>query len=200
MARRTKGDKFADDYVDDVEGSSCAHADRDTVQPLTTKAGGRLWSITFAAHDTSGSGKDTCTGLRAAYPLQLLVRFDVGRQALVYDAFEFKPQCGSDVPPLSDAQVRASCVVLLALVVACIQAHTMYCDALAPCTSCTVLIGCVCVLVACYLSKRLPKPERTCPEKWTRRYALLSHLLSLSLSAVRCMCCCYDCAARTAFH
>ena len=36
VARRTKGDKFADDYVDDVEGSSCAHADRDTVQPLTT--------------------------------------------------------------------------------------------------------------------------------------------------------------------
>ena len=57
-------------------------------QPVTTKAVGRLWSISFAA--PSKSGVDL-TGLRAAYPSQLLVRFDAGREALIYDAFEYLP-------------------------------------------------------------------------------------------------------------
>ena len=57
-------------------------------QPVTTKAGGRLWSISLAAPSTSGVDM---TGLRAAYPFQLLVRIDAGREALIYDAFEYLP-------------------------------------------------------------------------------------------------------------
>ena len=57
-------------------------------QPVTTKAGGRLWSISFAAPNSQAA---EVSGLRAAYPFQLLVRFDSGRQALIYDAFEYVP-------------------------------------------------------------------------------------------------------------
>ena len=72
-------------------GSQCDEGYGAMYQPLTTKAGSRLWSISFAEPRSEGSGDPPLSMLRAAYPLQLLVRFDRGRQLLVYEAFEFKP-------------------------------------------------------------------------------------------------------------
>ena len=63
------------------QDSSDRQASPSLVQPLTTKAGGRLWSIQFASKGAGageGDAAPSCTGLRAAYPLQLLVRFDAG--------------------------------------------------------------------------------------------------------------------------
>ena len=37
------------------------------------------------------AGSPTVTTCRACYPLQLLVRYDEAREALVYDMFDFKP-------------------------------------------------------------------------------------------------------------
>eukprot|EP00435_Cladocopium_sp_Y103_P047466 s2330_g13.t5 len=93
--------KVEDDEDEDFEFSSRE------LQPVTTKAGGRLWSITFAA--PGGSVK----GLRAAYPYQLLVRFDAGRQVLIYEAFDYLPRTpthfemdAKDKDPVTPVELR----------------------------------------------------------------------------------------------
>lgn len=96
--------KIEDDEDEDFEGFQFSGRE---LQPVTTKAGGRLWSITFAA--PGGSVK----GLRAAYPYQLLVRFDAGRQVLIYEAFDYLPctptvfeMDAKDKDPVTPAELR----------------------------------------------------------------------------------------------
>ena len=59
--------------------------------PITTKAGGRLWSVSFvspapAGPDSPGPAVTTC---RASYPLQLLVRYDERLDVLAYDMYPY---------------------------------------------------------------------------------------------------------------
>ncbi|CAE8627890.1 unnamed protein product [Polarella glacialis] len=94
LARAHIGDNPRDDAVEQVRGSTAEdYQTNGDYQPVTTKAGGRLWSISFVAPPNCNSAisSPTAKGLRAAYPMQLLVRFDRGRQTLIYDAFEFSP-------------------------------------------------------------------------------------------------------------
>jgi hypothetical protein len=69
--------------------------DAKTVAPVTTKAGSRLWSISFASPSTEGASSVEVTDLCASYPLQLLVRYDKGRDSLIYDCFDFLPKSRS---------------------------------------------------------------------------------------------------------
>jgi len=111
LARTHPGDVAEHDAV--VSEESTAHGHPRSHQPVTTKAGSRLWSISFVAPDQAGMGT-----LRAAYPMQLLVRHDPGRQQLIYDAFEHKPvlkaefdeaweqfEAGGE-PPVTEAEMK----------------------------------------------------------------------------------------------
>ena len=68
-----------------VKGTS-AENHPDEYQRITTKAGSRLWGIGFS----SPGGNDVDT-LKAAYPSQLMVRFDEVGKSLIYEALEFVP-------------------------------------------------------------------------------------------------------------
>ncbi len=104
LARAHPGDRSQDDYAEGLEDSTCDEGSDKGNQPLTTKAGSRLWSIGFAEPaDGEAADGTTFTQLRAAYPLQLLVRFDRGRQMLVYEAFEYKPLLHCEV----EAELKA---------------------------------------------------------------------------------------------
>ena len=82
LARRHPGDEPGRA----VAGTSAKHYDGRKFAPLTTRAGGRVWSAYFA---TPG-GEDVCA-LHAAYPCQVLVRHDAIHSKLVYDVSEFVP-------------------------------------------------------------------------------------------------------------
>ena len=81
MARRHPGDAAAAPPAD-----AEYRYDDERFSPLTTKAGGRVWSVYFAA---PGGGR--VEALHAAYPCQLLVRYDKTSDRLVYEAFGQKP-------------------------------------------------------------------------------------------------------------
>jgi hypothetical protein len=91
LARVHPGDRVEDDSTEEIGGSQCEEGYGRGYQPVTTKAGSRLWSLGFAEPGSQGGGDPPMTMLRAAYPLQLLVRFDRGRQMLIYEALEFLP-------------------------------------------------------------------------------------------------------------
>ena len=99
LQRAHPGDREADNCMDGVEASQQSGFDPRKMSPLTTKAGSRLWGISFASPPPLGTAEDPeeeapapeVSTLRACYPMQLLVRFDAGRQMLCYDAFEFEP-------------------------------------------------------------------------------------------------------------
>ena len=114
VARKQPLDDAGDDCLDGMEESITKDYRPNRMSPLTTKAGGRLWSISFAAPSTAAEQPEDAVGtevrtLRASYPMQLLVRFDAGRQNLCYDVFEFEPTLPSvskaafaSTPPTSD--------------------------------------------------------------------------------------------------
>ena len=81
-----------DDFTEGIDGSTAEGYLRSKMEPLTTKAGSRLWQISFVAPEGEGEGEGVSATIRAAYQMQLLVRFDRGRQELVYDAFDHKPR------------------------------------------------------------------------------------------------------------
>jgi hypothetical protein len=60
--------------------------DRSQLAPLTTLAGGRVWSVYLAT-----PGGANVAGFHASYPCQLLVRHDPAGERLVYDFFDHKP-------------------------------------------------------------------------------------------------------------
>ena len=60
--------------------------DRSKLAPLTTLAGGRVWSVYLAA-----PGGADVAGFHASYPCQLLVRHDPAGERLVYDFCDHKP-------------------------------------------------------------------------------------------------------------
>eukprot|EP01049_Picozoa_sp_SAG25_P011597 SAG25_NODE_1439_length_3023_cov_1.781806_2_plen_306_part_00 len=99
LARAHPGDLPQDDCSDGLPGSVQESYPKGKFAPLTTKAGSRLWSIGFVAppptsqrcDDHHGGAKPSVEVLRAAYQMQLLVRIDMGRQAIVYDAFDYLP-------------------------------------------------------------------------------------------------------------
>ena len=101
LARRHPGDAAADDA--DTDGNDY---DRRAYAPLTTKAGSRVFSVSFVA---PGGAAAT---LRACYPLQLLVRVDAGRGLLVYDCFDFVPvlagafDAARDISPVELASIE----------------------------------------------------------------------------------------------
>jgi hypothetical protein len=91
MERRHPGDKPEDDTETDYE------AWNDLFSPLATKAGGMVQTIHFVDVHKQQDGthsplEGSTTSLRAAYPMQLLLRVDTGRKLLVYDCFEYKPE------------------------------------------------------------------------------------------------------------
>ena len=100
-SRAVTGDAAADDA--DTDG---ADYDRRAYAPLTTKAGSRVFSVSFVA---PGGAAAT---LRACYPLQLLVRVDAGRGLLVYDCFDFVPvlagafDAARDISPVELASIE----------------------------------------------------------------------------------------------
>ena len=83
LARRHPGDEPG---PEGRRGTSAENYDARKFAPLTTRAGGRVWSAYFA---TPG-GEDVCA-LHAAYPCQILVRHDAIHRKLVYDVSEFVP-------------------------------------------------------------------------------------------------------------
>ena len=107
LQRAHPGDREADNCMDGVEASQQSGFDPRKMSPLTTKAGSRLWGISFASpppplgftaddpdedlEEEEVPALPEVSTLRACYPMQLLVRFDAGRQMLCYDAFEFEP-------------------------------------------------------------------------------------------------------------
>lgn len=84
LARKHKGE--AEARKEGTEDTTADGFDGKMLAPVTTKAGGRVWSVYFAAPGGAKVG-----GLHAAYPCQLLVRYDPSNHALIYDAFDFKP-------------------------------------------------------------------------------------------------------------
>lgn len=115
LARTHPGDQPEDNAIHELTGSQCDDGYGPGYQPLTTKAGSRLWSISFAEPGSDARGDPPFAMLRAAYPLQLLVRFDRGRQLLVYEAFENRPplkctikaQLDAGVAPVTAQELRA---------------------------------------------------------------------------------------------
>jgi hypothetical protein len=112
LQRAHPGDREADNCMDGVEASQQSGFDPRKMSPLTTKAGSRLWGISFASPLPLATAEDSeeeeapapeVSTLRACYPMQLLVRFDAGRQMLCYDAFEFEPT----LPSVSKAAFAA---------------------------------------------------------------------------------------------
>ena len=69
--------------------------DNEIFSPIATKAGQDLGSILFAG----ASGAPSCE-LKAAYRLQLSVRLDEKREALIYDCFEYKGAATAPSDPL----------------------------------------------------------------------------------------------------
>jgi hypothetical protein len=63
----------------------------DLFQPVVTKAGGRLYSLSLTTPDQDGNGVQT-QHLKASYPMQFAVRVDIGRQALMYEWFDYVPE------------------------------------------------------------------------------------------------------------
>ena len=74
LARAHPQDKFIENSHEIVQGSQCEEGCSISYQPITTKAGSRLWSIGFAQPFSESNSKFPFTQLRASYPLQLLVR------------------------------------------------------------------------------------------------------------------------------
>jgi len=107
LARKHPGDKFVDDSKHGIEGSLSEDYDK-SFQPVTTKAGSRLWSIGFS------EAENVFTQLRASYPFQLLTRYDRGRDMLIYEAFEYKPMLlcnfekllASGIAPVTPRELR----------------------------------------------------------------------------------------------
>ena len=93
LARAHPGDLSQDDCTHGVAGSIQESYPKGEYAPLTTKAGSRLWAVGFVAPPKPDQGEAEATAqvLRAAYQMQLLVRIDKGRQAIVYDAFDHLP-------------------------------------------------------------------------------------------------------------
>ena len=104
LARSHPGDDPSADGPS-TDGTSAEGYQPGRYQPVTTKAGGRTWAIAFVA-----PGGEQESALHAAYPMQLLVRFDAGRQALIYDAFDFKPclACDFDTASVTAAELKAA--------------------------------------------------------------------------------------------
>ena len=108
LARAQMGDDPKQNApVKKVDGFDVSDFSPKYFQPVTTKAGGRLWSISFAL--PGGEVK----GLRAAYPYQLLVRLDLGRQCLIYEALDYVPRTQScfardaqETDPVSPAELK----------------------------------------------------------------------------------------------
>jgi hypothetical protein len=90
LARRHPGDRLEADCTRGISGSSAdgyseVGPGASRYQPVTTRAGSRMWALCF------GEPGGAVTTLCASYPMQLLVRIDAGRAALIYDAFDHKP-------------------------------------------------------------------------------------------------------------
>lgn len=51
----------------------------------------RLWSISFVAPAESKESSASCVDMKASYPCQLTIRYDIGRNLLIYDMFDFHP-------------------------------------------------------------------------------------------------------------
>lgn len=97
VVRRHPGDRPVDDREYIGEHTTLMHVDAAKYAPTTTKAGSRLFSITF------GQSDGTLTSLRSSYPMQILIRFDEARQYLSYEAFEHEK---SDDEPLSEKYLK----------------------------------------------------------------------------------------------
>jgi hypothetical protein len=88
-ARIQSGDLDKDN--DDSEYTKEFDFDGKLFSPVTTKAGSRLWSISFSDPTDLETGVNRITTMNAAYQMQLLVRYDRGRDCLMYDCFEYLP-------------------------------------------------------------------------------------------------------------
>ena len=99
LARAHPGDSADDDASASNGGVEISESSADGYRkgkygysPLTTRAGARLWSIAFAGPAADAGGAPSVEALKAAYPMQLMVRLDSGpRKAIIYDALEFRP-------------------------------------------------------------------------------------------------------------
>ena len=80
LARRHPGDGAG---PPSFPGSTADSYDNNTFAPLTTRAGGRVWSAYFAVPDGS------VAALHAAYPCQILVRHDTINRKLVLDVCDY---------------------------------------------------------------------------------------------------------------
>ena len=82
LARRHPGDGAG---PQNFLGTTADSYDNNTFAPLTTRAGGRVWSAYFAAPDGA------VAALHAAYPCQILVRHDTQNRKLVLDVCDYAP-------------------------------------------------------------------------------------------------------------
>mmetsp|Transcript_11957 Transcript_11957/g.35944 ORF Transcript_11957/g.35944 Transcript_11957/m.35944 type:complete len:831 (+) Transcript_11957:68-2560(+) len=83
LARKHPGDEPASRKG--TRGTSAEGFDADKYAPLTTKAGSRIWSVYWASEGGS------VAAVHAAYPCQILLRYDAARHRLCYDVADFKP-------------------------------------------------------------------------------------------------------------
>jgi len=82
LARAHPGDSQA---PPSFPGTTAESYDNRAFAPLTTRAGGRVWSVYVAAPDGG------VAALHAAYPCQILVRHDTINRKLVLDVCDFAP-------------------------------------------------------------------------------------------------------------
>ena len=82
LARAHPGDGAAPQTF---PGTTAESYDNRAFAPLTTRAGGRVWSVYYAAPDGG------VAALNAAYPCQILVRHDAVNRKLVLDVCDFAP-------------------------------------------------------------------------------------------------------------